>query len=88
MSVTHDAEKRRFELTEDGETAFASYKRDGDIWDFDHTVVPKALGGRGVGTRLIKAALADVKAAGGRVVPSCSFVAHYLEKHPEAADVT
>lgn len=87
MSVTHNVDKNRYELVEEGEVAFAAYKRNGDVWDFNHTVVPKALGGRGIGTRLVEAALADVKAAGGRVIPSCSFVERYLEKHPDAAEL-
>ncbi len=87
MDVSHNSANSRYELIEDGHVAYAAYKRDGDVWDFNHTVVPKALGGRGIGTRLVEAALADVRAQGGKVKPSCSFVAGYLEKHPDAAEV-
>ncbi len=87
MNVTDNNAKHRYELEEEGHIAYAEYRRDGDVWDFNHTVVPEALGGRGIGTKLVEGALADVKAQGGKVIPSCSFVARYLEKHPDAAEL-
>ena len=77
----------RFELAEQGETAIAAYTLDGDAIVFTHTEVPPALEGHGVGSRLIAGALAQVRAAGLKVVPACSFVAAYLRRHPEAADL-
>ena len=47
--------------------------------------------GTGKGRRklgfLVKAALADVRAAGRRAVPVCPFVSAYLKRHPEEADI-
>jgi predicted GNAT family acetyltransferase len=77
----------RFELTEQGETAIAAYVREGDAIVFTHTQVPPALEGQGVGSRLIAGALAQVRDAGLKVVPACSFVAGYVQRHPEAADL-
>ena len=77
----------RFELTEDGETAIAAYTREGGSIVFTHTEVPPALEGHGVGSRLVAGALAQVRAAGLTVVPACSFVAAYVRRHPDAADL-
>ena len=61
--------------------------REGDAIVFTHTQVPPALEGQGVGSRLIAGALAQVREAGLKVVPACSFVAAYVQRHPEAADL-
>jgi len=73
----------RFELETDGLLSIAEYRiADGAIY-FTHTEVPPQLGGRGVGGKLIHAALADARARGLKIVPRCSFVAAYIAKHPE-----
>ena len=85
--VIHNEAASRYELTEDGATAFASYVREGDVMVFDHTVTPPEFRGRGIASRVVKAALADVRARGLRIVPACSFVADYVTRHPEVGDV-
>lgn len=83
--VIDNADRHRFELVEDGHTAFAAYRIDGDVITFTHTIVPPEIGGRGIAGKLIGAALASVEARGLKVVPQCSFVAAYFQKHPELA---
>ena len=85
--VIHNEAASRYELTEDGATAFASYVREGDVLVFDHTVTPPTLRGRGIASRVVNAALADVRAKGLRIVPACSFVADYMARHPEEGDL-
>ncbi|BBZ24153.1 GNAT family N-acetyltransferase [Mycolicibacter hiberniae] len=85
-TVTHD--NRQFQIIVDGEQAgFADYIENGDQRIFHHTVVEKEFGGRGLAGTLIGAALDDTRAAGKRVVPTCSFVAGYIAKHPQYADL-
>jgi len=85
--VTHDERRRRFELEEEGETGFLTYTlRDGTIV-FTHTIVPPELEGRGVGSRIVKTGLDHARAEGLKVVPQCSFVRGYIERHPEYADL-
>jgi predicted GNAT family acetyltransferase len=77
----------RFELTLDGETAFAEYRlRDGDML-LPHTATPEALAGRGVGSALAQAALGYARDHGLKVKPTCSFMAGYITRHPEWRDV-
>lgn len=85
MDITHNLAAQRFETTIEGHTAYLSYdKVDDTTLDYNHTIVPSELGGRGIGTQLVKYALDDAKAQGLKVIPSCSFVAHYLTKHPQS----
>lgn len=85
--VVNDAAASRYELEMDGETAFAAYERRGDVIVFTHTIVPPPIEGHGIASRLIKAALDDVRRQGLRLVPECSFVAAYIERHPETRDL-
>jgi uncharacterized protein len=52
-----------------------------------HTDVDPAYQGHGYATRLIEAALADLRARGLHVVPVCPLVAEHIRKHPEWADL-
>jgi predicted GNAT family acetyltransferase len=79
--------EHRYELEVDGELALAAYRLSGGRIVFTHTEVPEALEGSGIGSKLIEAALDDVRAKGLKVVPACAFVKHYMEKHPESADL-
>jgi predicted GNAT family acetyltransferase len=87
MEVVDNPARHRFELEVDGETAFAAYRFEGNDIVFYHTVVPDALSGRGIGSRLVRGALEQVRARGLKVVPLCPFVRAYIEKHPEEQDL-
>jgi predicted GNAT family acetyltransferase len=86
-AIHDNTQRRRFELTVDGHLARADYVVDGDVITFTHTIVPPALEGRGIASRLIRHALSEARARGLRVVPQCPFVAAYIHKHPEWADL-
>lgn len=53
------------------------------VRDFNHTVTSPEFGGKGVAGALVKYALDDSIAAGYRIVPTCSYVQHFIDKHPE-----
>lgn len=53
-TVNHYPEKHRFEVVEDGLTAYVEYRLRGDALDIIHTIVPKNLEGRGIGRLLLK----------------------------------
>lgn len=83
MHITHNLSTHRFETTLDGHTAFLSYQiLDNNTLNYNHTIVPSELGGRGIGTTLVKFALDYAKENDKTVMPSCSFVARYLAKNP------
>lgn len=87
MTITHNPQQQRFETTIDGMTAYLSYnKLDNKTLDFNHTIVPKALGGQGIGSKLATFALDYACHHGQKVVPSCSFITHFVNKNPKYAD--
>jgi len=73
----------RFELVVEGHLAAAYYKVDGNVITFVHTEVPPELGGKGVGSKLVQAALDQVGAEGMKVIAECPFVKAWIGKHPE-----
>jgi uncharacterized protein len=87
IDVRDNPAESRFETSVDGITAFAEYRLDGDRITFTHTIVPKALEGRGIGSALVRAALGAARERGLKVVPRCSFVAAWMRRHPETQDL-
>ncbi|OBX79809.1 acetyltransferase [Moraxella atlantae] len=86
-NITHNTAAQRFELTQDGATAYLSYQVAGDKLIFDHTIVPPAIEGQGIGSQLAKHALDYARQNNKKVVPACSFVAHFMQKHTEYQDL-
>ena len=80
--IFNEAEKQ-FEIIIDAHTAFIEYTMKDNKIFLTHTEVPKALEGQGVGSVLVKKTLQHSKDHNMIVVPSCSFVANYINKHPE-----
>ena len=71
----------------ESEMTFTRIKRGKrDVMIIDHTGVPKALSGRGVGLALVARAIEDARAEGFRIVPHCSFVRVMLQRHKEWRD--
>jgi uncharacterized protein len=87
MSVRDNKERHRFELDVEGGMAFASYVITPAAVVITHTETPRALRGRGIASDLVKGALDLIRADGRKVRAGCSFVADYLEQHPEYADI-
>jgi len=83
VAVENNKIRQRFEIRMDGHLAKLNYRvNDGEI-DLIHTEVAEELGGRGLGNKLVEAALAYARDNKLKVVPSCSFVSKYLTRHPE-----
>ncbi|TPG20469.1 N-acetyltransferase [Sphingomonas koreensis] len=82
-SVRDNRAEQEFEIEVGGHRAIAAYQREGDTITFTHTQVPPAIEGRGVATKLIRAALDASRDAGLKVIPQCPFVATFIERHPE-----
>jgi predicted GNAT family acetyltransferase len=80
--------KLRYEIQFDGKVAgFAQYTRHGADIVFTHTEIEPDVGGHGLGGRLATAVLDDARDRGLGVVPQCPFIAAYIEKHPDYADL-
>ena len=87
LTITHDEQAKRFETSIDGHTGYISYQERDDKLVYDHTIVPQELGGRGIGSALVKHALNYARGQNKKVVPQCSFVSSYISKHPDYQDL-
>ncbi len=87
--TVHDVpESDRYEIRDgDRVLGVAAYERRGDTTVFTHTEVDPDTEHSGLGSTLVRAALDDVRAHGGLVVPRCSFVRGWIERHPEYGDL-
>ncbi|MFF4347202.1 GNAT family N-acetyltransferase [Streptomyces sp. NPDC001530] len=80
--------KHRYEILVDGRTAGLTAYRDRDNQRvFYHTEIDDAFAGQGLASLLVQQALTDVRASGKRIVPVCPYVAKFLKKHEEFADI-
>jgi predicted GNAT family acetyltransferase len=86
--VVHEADHARYVVRVDGADAgVADYRDRGDALVFHHTEIDRARRGEGLGATLVRGALDDVRARGRAVVPTCWFVAEFVDLHPEYEDL-
>jgi uncharacterized protein len=86
-AVRDNAALSRFELALPGALAVLDYRRAGRVLSLDHAGVPPQFEGQGVGSRLVGGSLALIRARGEQVLPRCSFVVAYMQRHPEFNDL-
>jgi predicted GNAT family acetyltransferase len=88
LTIADNADERQYEARiGDRIVGFSQYGRVADRIVFLHTEVDESMEGRGVGSRLAAGAIADVRAKGLRITARCPFIAAWLERHPEHADL-
>jgi predicted GNAT family acetyltransferase len=85
--VVNNEAENRFEITVENHTGRLEYQRKGSQIALTHTEVPDALAGQGIGGKLAQGALEYARENKLSVVPFCSFVAGYIKRHPEYADL-
>ena len=78
----------RWTVVLDGHVAEMTYSRSSAaLIIIDHTEVPDALRGRGVGKALVLRAVEDARATGKKILPLCPFAAAQFRRHPEWSDI-
>ena len=87
IAVQNNAARSRFELDTGEGLAFLSYHATPGLLVFYYTEVPRSLRERGIASKLVHAAMEQVRAEGLKVVPRCGFVRHYIDTHPEFQDL-
>jgi predicted GNAT family acetyltransferase len=86
--VEDNPARRRFEILVDGSLAgFAAYDLRQDTVVFTHTEIDPRFRDKGVGGALVREALDQVRERGDRVVAQCPFVAAYIDRHPQYAEL-
>ncbi|HEX9164023.1 MAG TPA: GNAT family N-acetyltransferase [Thermoanaerobaculia bacterium] len=87
LQVSNNEAESRFECDVDGKVGVVEYTTRPGAIVFTHTEVPRELAGRGIAQQLVAAALDHARENKLHVVPLCTYVAAYIEKHPEYKDL-
>ena len=88
VRVADAPERGRYEAHLDGDVVgYAAYERRGSLIVFTHTEVDPDRQGEGVAGTLAREALDDVRRRGLRAVPRCPYMAEWIRRHPDYADV-
>ncbi|HWG84966.1 MAG TPA: GNAT family N-acetyltransferase [Deinococcales bacterium] len=88
VTVRDNPAAHQYEASLDGRVVgMAQYLTSGSTLVFTHTEVNEDLEGRGIASRLVRAALDDVRARGLRAAPLCPYVKAFLERNPEYKDL-
>ncbi len=81
--VIDNARESRFELEEDGLTAFAEYHlKDGSLY-IDYVESPPALRGTGAAGRLMEGVMQAAHAQNYEVIPVCGYAVAWIKRHPD-----
>jgi predicted GNAT family acetyltransferase len=87
-TLKDNKDARRYELIADGEVVgFAQYRMSGDTVTITHTEIDPVHEGKGYGSALAKQTLEQLRANRQSLIPACEFIAGYIGKHQEYADL-
>ncbi len=88
FNIQHNPDRNRFEAIS-GEDLLGrvDYEDRGEVVVLTHTVVEPAAEGKGVGSALARTALEHAREEGRTVDPQCPFIAAWIDRHPDYADL-
>ncbi len=87
-TIGFSTDKQRYEIRVDGTLAgFSEVRETEQTVTFIHTVVFDEFGGQGIAGELVTEALDDVRTRGKKVVAECEYVAGFIDKHPDYAEL-
>ncbi len=81
FDIQHDPDARRFQTTVDGVHCLLDYTLADGIMTITHTRVPAEVGGRGVASALVQAAMDTARQRGWQVLPACHYADAWLKRH-------
>lgn len=85
--IVNNTAASRYELEEQGHTAYADYQLDGGTLRLDYVYAPPELRGKGTAGRLMEGILAEAREQGLRILPICGYAASWLKRHASVADI-
>ena len=87
--VVHDSDNHRFEIFLDSSrVGLMDYVINDDEIHLVHTEVNLEHQGKNLAAILVRESLQEIRDGGDKtVVPVCSYVVRYMEKHPETHDL-
>jgi uncharacterized protein len=88
ITVADRPDRGQYEIELDGApVGLLTYRLAGGMITHRHTEIDPSVGGRGLGSALVRFALDDARARGLTVVPACPFAATFIVRHPEYEDL-
>jgi predicted GNAT family acetyltransferase len=88
IEVVDNPQTFRYEVFVSGENVgFCSYRQFEDVVLLPHAEVSPNVRGRGIGGALARGALDDLRRQDRKVVPLCPFIADFIRRNPEYADL-
>ena len=88
ITLEETASRGRYSYRLDGHEAEMTFSKAGEgLIIIDHTLVPDAFRGQGVGLALVTRGVEDARAVGKKVLPLCTYAAAQFRRHPDWADV-
>lgn len=81
--LIHDTENNRFNLQlENEETAYVSYKKNGNHLDLTYSEVPTSLRGKGIGKELVIKTFEKIEEDGYTATAYCSYIRAVATRDP------
>lgn len=87
FAIQHDSRAHRFHVDVEAAHCVLEYTLDSGVMTITHTEVPARVGGRGIASDLVRAALEHARGEGLKVAPQCSYAAAWMQRHPAYADL-
>jgi predicted GNAT family acetyltransferase len=88
VKMFKNAADERYEIwLGDIRVGLVDYYERGGVVVIPHTETLPDFGGRGLASRLVKFALDDIAEQGKKVNPACPFVAVFIKRNPEYAEL-
>jgi predicted GNAT family acetyltransferase len=88
IEIQHNKETSRFLSIIDGSEAYLTYMKDGnDVLILNHTYVPFRLRGNNIAAKIVEYALIYARENNFKVVPACSYVRVFMERHKQYNDL-
>ena len=81
FEMKQDTEQNRFVAYVEDYEALVEYTLKDNVIDLYRTFTPPELRGKGVAGKLVKYALEHAKENNFKVIPTCSYVRGYIERH-------
>lgn len=83
MEIKHDIDNQKFSVIIDGLESHLEYIRENEVLNVIHTYVPSLLRRKGIAAKLVEALIDYAKRNDFKIIPSCSYVKVYFDRHSE-----
>ncbi len=87
LQITHRPESGRIEASVENQNCYIEYRQEGNVMHVLHTIVPSAVGGRGIAGELTEFAIELARSNGWKINPVCTYTQAYFKRHPETAEI-